>query len=104
MAMHIIVGGCPCGDAEIELPETIDSGLAVRCSAGHVIVFDVWSPEYRKETFKRAGLIGRGLRNGADVLVFEDDPKGPWITVPNDAAEAPCGGAWCAGCPKCQGY
>lgn len=51
-ARHIaIVGACPCGIAYIplaEFPDSLDSGLTLRCVEGHAIVFDVWSPEDRR--------------------------------------------------------
>lgn len=45
-----IVGGCACGVTSVHL-DSIDSGMTVKCAAGHEIVFDVASPEDRARMF-----------------------------------------------------
>lgn len=42
-----IIGGCPCGVADIDTPDELDSGMTLQCSVGHSIVFDVGSPKQR---------------------------------------------------------
>ena len=47
-----VVGGCPCGIAYIDVPDSIDSGTTLRCNdENHPIVFDVWSPENRADFY-----------------------------------------------------
>lgn len=73
-AFLTVIGACECGSAKILMPDSIDSGLAVQCTGGHTIVFDLWRPDTRAKFYEQVEVQYRELVDARrDLAVATDE-------------------------------
>jgi hypothetical protein len=87
---HIaIAGACPCGVGYVPVPDSLDCGATLRCTEGHLIVFDVQSPEDRRtylENVFRAGFAACSegtTKYGEYIGLSIEEEFDDWIKNPS---------------------